>query len=240
MFPVLIIAVAFAGVALTALVAGRAGLRDLRSRLGRWRVEPRWYAMVLLPPGLILAVLFSLRTLVSPVFTPNLFPLGLLFGLAPGFLEEMGWMGFAFPRLQEKRSPLAAGILLGVLWGLWHMPVVDSLGAAAPHGAYWLPFFLAFIAAMTALRVLIVWVYTNTNSVLLAQLLHASSTGSLVIFGAAQTTPAQETFWYALYALTLWVVVAIVVHACGKELVRRTRPVASASGATSLSWYTGR
>jgi hypothetical protein len=55
------------------------------------------------------------------------------------------------------------------------------LGAASPHGAYWLPFFLAFAAILTTMRVLMVWVYRNTGSVLLAQLMHASSTASVVV-----------------------------------------------------------
>jgi hypothetical protein len=71
------------------------------------------------------------------------------------------------------------------------------------------------------MRVLIVWVYVNTRSVLLAQLLHASSTGSLVVLGAAHASPAQETLWYAVYAACLWIVVAIVVRMCGPRLMRR-------------------
>ena len=53
--------------------------------------------------------------------------------------------------------------------------------------------------AMTAMRVLIAWIYTNTKSVLLAQLMHVSSTGSLVLFSAARVTALQEAMWYALY-----------------------------------------
>jgi uncharacterized protein len=116
---------------------------------------------------------------------------------------------------------LATGILLGVLWGLWHLPVVDSLGAAAPHGEYWLPFFLAFVALVTAMRVLIVWVYCNTRSVLLAQLMHASSTGSLVVLGPTHISPAQEALWYGVYAAVLWVLVGIVASMYGTALVRR-------------------
>jgi membrane protease YdiL (CAAX protease family) len=129
-------------------------------------------------------------------------------------------MGFAFPKLQLQYSPLSAGILLGVLWGLWHLPVVDSLGAAAPHGIYWLPFFLAFIALVTAMRVIIVWIYTNTGSLLLAQLMHVSSTASLVVLGPAHVSPAQEALWYAIYAAVLWILVAIVVQRYGKRLTR--------------------
>lgn len=90
---------------------------------------------------------------------------------------------------------------------------------------YWLPFFLAFIAILTAIRVLIVWVYSNTNSVLLAQLMHASSTGFLVILGPAHVSPAQEALWYAVYAAVLWMVVALVIARYGKHLVRHPMQV---------------
>jgi CAAX protease family protein len=176
---------------------------------------------LLTPPVLILAVLLTFRTLVSPVFTPSLFLLGISFGIVPGFLEEVGWMGFAFPRMQGKRNALAASLLLGVLWGLWHAPVVDYLGAATPHGVYWVPFFLAFVAILTAMRVLIVWVYSNTGSLLLAQLMHVSSTASLVLLDPARVSPAQETLWYAVYAAVLWIVVALVAARYGKRLVRQ-------------------
>ena len=98
--------------------------------------------------------------------------------------------------------------------------MVDYLGAAVPHGVYWLPFFLAFIAILTAIRVLIVWVYSNTSSVLLAQLMHASSTGFLVILGPSHVSPAQEALWYAVYAAFLWMVVALVIARYGTCLVR--------------------
>lgn len=235
LFPVIVIGVCLVGLALTGITGGRSGLRDLLSRMGRWRVDARWYAALLIPPGLILAVLLSMRSLVSPVFAPNLFLLGIVFGLFPGFFEEVGWMGFAFPKMRARRSALGAGLLLGVLWGLWHAPVVDYLGAAAPHGVYWLPFFLAFIAILTAMRVLIVWVYSNTNSVLMAQLMHASSTGFLVILGPAHASPAQEALWYAVYAVVLWMVVALVIARYGKRLVRQPMQVKTMQTAITRS-----
>jgi uncharacterized protein len=223
LFPVLVVGVGMLGILLTAIVNGRNGLRDLSSRMRRWRVGVGWYAAALfIPPALILLVLRSMSSLVSPAFAPGFFALGVVFGLVPGFFEEIGWMGYAFPKLvAQQRSALAAGVLLGVLWGLWHASVVDYLGAAAPHGAYWLPFFLAFIALVTAMRVLIVWVYSNTQSVLLAQVMHFSSTGSLVVLSAVQASPGQEALWYAIYAATLWIAVALIVALYGKDLVGR-------------------
>jgi len=125
----------------------------------------------------------------------------------PGSFPRLGWTGFAFPKMSFKLPPLRAAILLGLLWELWHAPVINFLGTAVPHGAYWLHFFVAFTAAMTAMRVLISWLYTHTKSIPLAQLMHACSTGSLVVFSPPTATAPQEAFWYATYAAALWLLV---------------------------------
>jgi membrane protease YdiL (CAAX protease family) len=174
----------------------------------------------LIPPLLVLIVLLCLQSFVSPVYTPNRFLVGLAFGIPAGFFEEIGWMGFAFPKMQVKLPALGAAVLLGIFWGVWHMPVIEYLGTATPHGAYWLPFFLSFTAAMTALRVLIAWLYSNTRSVLLCQLMHVSSTGSLVIFSPPRVSAAQEAFWYAVYAAALWMAVALLALVYGTKNLR--------------------
>jgi len=220
MFPAMLLGPSIIGILLTHLVDGSNGLRDLFSRMRRVRVPARWYAALLIPPVLVLTVLSCMKTFVSPVFAPNRFFIGMGFGFVAGFFEEIGWMGFAFPRMRRPDNALAPTILLGLLWGCWHIPVIDYLGTATPHGSYWLPFFLAFTAVLTAMRVLISWVYSNTNSVVLAQLLHAFSTGSLVVFSPPGASAAQESLWYAIYAAALWLLVAIVAATYGKRLSR--------------------
>lgn len=224
MFPVMLLGPSFAGIVLTRIVDGNSGLRDLFSRMFLARVPASWYTTLLIPPVLVLAVLLLLERFVSPVFAPNRFFMGILFGIPAGFLEEIGWMGYAFPKMRSQSSWLAPSILLGLLWALWHLPVINYLGTATPHGVYWLPFFLAFTLAMIAMRVLIAWIYTNTKSVLLAQLMHVSSTGSLVLFSAPRVTAMQEVIWYALYGTVLWVAVAIVLSISGtRQRSRSTR-----------------
>jgi membrane protease YdiL (CAAX protease family) len=218
MFPVMLLGPSLAGIVLTRIVDGKSGLRDLFARMFLARVPAGWYTALLIPPVLVLTVLLFLERFVSPVYAPNHFFMGILFAVPAGFLEEIGWMGYAFPKMRSQSNGLAPSILLGLLWALWHLPVIDYLGTANPHGLYWLPFFLAFTLAMTAMRVLIAWVYTNTTSVLLAQLMHVSSTGSLVLLSAPRVTAVQEVMWYSLYGTVLWVAVAMVVKTFGRRL----------------------
>lgn len=223
MFPAMLLGPSGAGVLLTAIVDGKDALRSLISSLFRVRVPVRWYAALLIPPVLILGVLALLQRLVSSVYAPNLFLPGVLFGIPAGLLEEIGWTGYAFPKMRSRTEGLSASIGLGLLWSLWHLPVIDYLGTTTPHGSYRWPFFCAFTVAMSAMRVLIALVFTNTNSVLLAQLMHISSTGSLVLFSPLRVTAGQEVTWYAVYGSALWIAVAIVASVFGRRLTRHER-----------------
>jgi len=221
MFPIMLLGPCLTGITLTRMIGGRSGLNELFSQMWRIRVG-LWYAGLLIPPSLILIVLLCLKSFVSPIYAPNRFFIGIAFGVLAGFLEEIGWMGFAFRALSGGRSELSAAVLIGLLWGFWHLPVIDFLGTATPHGSYLLSYFLAFIAVMTAMRVLIAWLYANTTSIFLTQLMHVSSTGWLVAFSPIAVTARQEAIWYGVYAGVLWVVVALVVFKNGVRLTHTT------------------
>jgi uncharacterized protein len=210
MFPVMLLGPSSSSIFLTwFLNAPGGGLPDLFRRTRRASVG-YWYLALLIPPAVVLTVLFFLKTRVSPDFAPNAFLIGIAFGLPAGFFEEIGWTGYAFPKMRDAMGPLKASIILGLIWSAWHIPVIDYLGTATPHGSFWLPFFLAFAAAMTAIRVIIGWIYTHTGSVLLAQLLHAVSTGSLVVFSPPHASAGEEALWYTVYACVLWVLVGLI------------------------------
>jgi membrane protease YdiL (CAAX protease family) len=219
-FPLLLIGPSLAGIVMAYLVDGKSGLRDLFSRMSLWRVGARWYSAILVFPVLILAVQLGLVSILSWDFAPYFFPMGFLIGLLAGFFEEIGWTGFALPKMQLKHSALAVGIYLGVIHSVWHL-AADYLASSGARGVYWLPHFAMFLVSMTAMRVLVVWVYANTRSVLLAQLMHASSTGFLSILVPLSLSPANDTIFYAVYAVILWIAVAIVVAKYGKHLVQQ-------------------
>jgi membrane protease YdiL (CAAX protease family) len=217
MFPAMLLGPSCSALLLTRAIDGPSGLRDLFARLSRFRLPLRWYGLLLLPPILIFAALIFMKAIVSPAFTPNRFYLGILFGFPAGLLEEIGWTGYAFPKMRSQHSGFASSMLLGLLWGCWHLPVINYLGSATPHGDTWFKFFLAFALAMMAMRVLIAWMYDNTQSVLLAQLMHISSTGSLVVFSPSAVSAMQEVRWYSLYGVVLWLVVGSIVRLAGRR-----------------------
>jgi len=204
-----------AGILLIGLVYGRAGFRELLSRLLRWRVGVRWYAVALLPaPLLAVAVLFALSQ-TSMIFTTDDKAGLVLSGIAAGLttvFEEIGWTGFAVPRLRRRYSILTTGLIVGIVWGAWHF--LQGLWISGAYsGALPLAFFLPLsvssgVAQLTAYRVLLVWVYDRTGSLLVVTLMHASLTASTVfIFRPLATGVSYLTYAWVL-AAALWVVVA--------------------------------
>jgi len=133
-----------AGLAMTALLNGRAGLRQLKASLALWRVGIRWYAVALLTmPLAMVAVLWPLGDFVDPAFAPRFqWPLFAI-GLVAGSFEEAGWTGFATPRLLARQGLLATGLSLGLLWALWHV-LVDFRQNFNPLGTAWLLEFAVF------------------------------------------------------------------------------------------------
>jgi membrane protease YdiL (CAAX protease family) len=211
-----------AGPLMTGLIYGRAGLREFLSRLLRWRVGARWYAVALLTtPILVIPILFAL-SLISPVFLPAAFTtdntvalllLGLLAGGMGGFLEELGWIGFAVPTVKPRHGVLATGLIVGALWAAWHVPVT-VLAAISPSGALsWfilLPPLCFYVAVLPVFRVLMVWVYDRTESLLVGILMHTSLAASTFVILQPPATGVALITYYLVLAAVLWVVVAAV------------------------------
>lgn len=200
-----------AGLVLTALLEGRAGLHWLRARLVHWRVGLRWYLVALMTmPLLLLATLWPLSIFLDPAFSPRFqWPLFAI-GLVAGSFEEVGWTGFAAPRLLHRQRLFVAGLWLGLVWALWH-GLVDFRQNSCALGSLWLlEFALFYVGALTAYRLLMTWVYANTQSLLLAVLMHASFTGWLFVLYPA-TSLEQGLVWQTGFTVALWVAVAVAM-----------------------------
>jgi membrane protease YdiL (CAAX protease family) len=212
-----------ASILLTIVFYKRAGLRDLLSRLLLWRVGLRWYMAALFIAPLVEAGVLLILSLISPVFLPKIFltvdkiPLlisGLTIGLVGGLVEELGWTGFATPRLRMRFGILTTGCMMGVMWGVWHMPQMWWVGRTSNDtiapALFLTLYFLLAIVQLTAFRILMVWVYSRTKSLLVAVLMHASYIFSTLFVFAPPTTGVPFLTYSGTFTIILWLIVAMV------------------------------
>ncbi|HEY0604289.1 MAG TPA: CPBP family intramembrane glutamic endopeptidase [Herpetosiphonaceae bacterium] len=213
-----------AAILLTATTEQWVGVRKLLGRLLIWRVGIHWYLFVLMWP----AVLSLLTTAVHVVLghaAPNfahpplldLYPLPPNLGLIAWWVlvplivvqqlvvsspmgEEIGWRGYALPRLQARTSPLGASIILGLIWSVWHLPLYLTRGHPLAGEFFgWLPL------GLIPTTILFTWVFNHTRgSLLLALLFHAAINLTDLFLARTATLPLISP------ALT-WVVALLVV-----------------------------
>jgi membrane protease YdiL (CAAX protease family) len=209
---VMLSAPCIAGLFLKRIVDGKEGVKQLFSSISRWKVSIRWYAAALvIIPALLVPIIYSF-VLISKNYSPGLMvATGIGAGLIGGFFEEIGWTGFALPKLQSKFTPFVAGIILGIIHTVWHL-LADYLGGISFYKELYLFHFLLWIITLTAFRLLAVWIYNHSKSLLLAQLTHASFTGSQLIFGPPAVTPTESVLWYGAFAVALCIVVSIIIR----------------------------
>jgi membrane protease YdiL (CAAX protease family) len=230
-----------AAVIVAAQESGRAGVRLLLSRIVRWRVAPIWYGVAILGPLVITLAAMALHVALGGQM-PGI---GALIGALPVVLvtavymlifvalgEEVGWRGYALPALQARYGALLASLILGVLWGLWHLPVFFNPDTLYSN----LPFFL-FLSYLIPFTILITWVFNSTGgSVLVAMIVHAFMNASIVAWrglpeylaepaSAAEAT-ARNVHVHLMLIVVLWVAAAAIVVIYGpSDLSRRPRQV---------------
>ncbi len=232
MIPAMLGGPSVAAILMTALVSGKAGFHELFSRLLMWRVNVRWYAVALLSAPLVFVVVHTVLSLTSPVFLPSLITttsgkapfllMGIVSALMVGFFEELGWTGFAIPEVRRRHGILATGLIVGVLWGLWHYPLFAGSGPTyeALFRAMLVPVLLS--SFLPPFRVLMVWVYDRTESLLVAILMHGSLPVGLLIFMSAHTTEVEDLIHDLVRAAVLWLIVAAVMVVNRRTLARRS------------------
>jgi uncharacterized protein len=241
LLPIVVIAMlagpSVAGVAATALFLGKRGLHDLGRRCRKARVGARWYAVALLTAPLVVSGVLMALSLMSPVFRPGLFTvsdpsshlvLGLMTGIVAGLFEELGWTGFAVPRLRLRYGVVVTGLMVGLVWGAWHLLVV-WWGSAETSGSLSMAVYLPSMAFafLVPYRVLMVWVYDRTDSLLLAMWMHASLTASVRIFDPVPISGWSIVVYSLSLGAALWVVimtVAVFPGAFSRSTAPRSEP----------------
>lgn len=223
---------ALAALLAAALTGGRPALRDLGSRLVRWRVGWRWYLVVILGPAVFSLAIAGVYTLLggswasaAPPVLIGETPLAMLpillviLTITDGLGEELAWRGFALPRLLVRHDALIASLILGVLWALWHLPLVWTEGASMYHRPVWL-----LLLDIPAMSVIFTWVFLHTRgSVLLAMLLH----GATNLFGVSPDVIGTGELTLPLLAVAAkWALIVVLIVVAGPNLARGARPEA--------------
>lgn len=164
----------------TAIADGRPGLRAWARRLWNWKVGWKWYVGILLgvPAAMVLSGLVvaggevqALTAAVVPGLVVGLFVQMVTTGLA----EEPGWRDFALPRMQALVGAPLAALVIGVVWGVWHLPLFLTQWARWDDGD--VPWFrpVVFVAFCVVFNVVMTWVFNRTGQSLpMAMLLHVS------------------------------------------------------------------
>jgi membrane protease YdiL (CAAX protease family) len=229
-----------ASLIMTGLTLGKAGMVALLKRYLQWRVGWKWYlAPFLLAPALIIGGVYlnAALTGVPPDFNTVMaykifgksayLPLFILPFFIVDFIangEELGWRGYVLPRLQAKYGALSSALILGVIWGFWHLPKYLTHWNAVT--------FAWFMAHTTIVSVLYTWLYNSTKgSLLLVTLFHAASNATGVFMPMANTASSGNMGAYVIFILLEIAAATIIVIATGPERLSRTEPMQEQSSA---------
>ncbi|RNC88515.1 MAG: CPBP family intramembrane metalloprotease [Allomuricauda sp.] len=189
---------------LTFISSGKKGLAELYSGLTRVKVKPIWFLAIFLPAVLttlthfIFSIFFEYNELTDiPTILINYLIISLFL-----VLEEVGWRGYALPRLLNSRSALKSSLILGLIWALWHFPFwTISPIEGAPE-----PFYIFYITGTLgaiAMAIILTWIFNNTRkSILFATLCHASFNATIGAITFDKTV--------AIYHNLIFVVLSII------------------------------
>jgi membrane protease YdiL (CAAX protease family) len=212
--------------AVSAAVGGRQEVETLCKRVAVWRVGIVWYLAALFIPALVALGAIGLHLLFGgtlPSFALlekqwYLIPIALITGMLLGgpLEEEFGWRGFAMVHLQKRYSALTASVIVGILWGLWHLPAF-LIPWSSQHG---LPVIM-FLLHDIALAILFTWIFNNTGgSIWMAMLAHAAFNLTITILPVTPSAAGSERP-LAFAVMLLYIAAIIVILAFGARTLTR-------------------
>jgi len=215
------------------LTGGIPAVKDIFNRIIRWRVKPFWYISSLLFTGVlglfaigIHMVLGGTNKVGELLPLNNLLP-SLLFQIFFFLLtEETAWRGFALPRLQAKFNSLSSSLILGILWGLWHIPLVfipDSFQSTVP--------FSGFILSAIATSIFMTWVFNHSRgSILIAAIFHGATDASIAFLNVM--TGDLRLFW--IFIIVQWIAVVIIILAQGAKYLSHSKDLSEITYPTKV------
>ena len=227
MLPLIALPISYIPAVLAVLLVRLGGEADdhraFRQRLTRWRIGWRSYIL-----GLLILPSAYLAGVALATFSGGMFPLHLeRFALLPLFLitnlgEEIGWRGYALPKLQQHFNSLVSSVLLGVGWAAFHW-VALAQNPSQPWG-----YVAVGSGSLIAMSIVMTWMFNHTGSVVLMVLLHATyDVVSIGVVPLVETTVPLLAF--ALSGVVLCLIAVILVVITGPQLGAPSGATASAN-----------
>ncbi|NRD77088.1 CPBP family intramembrane metalloprotease [Bacillus sp. BRMEA1] len=176
---------AFAAYLMNQVIGGKAAWINQRNSLKQTRVDWKWYIFILIgiPAAIFLGMIFLIGYMprfhdISSYFLGYPIKFIVIYFFGGPLAEEIGWRGFALPRMQARYGGLKASLLIGVLWALWHLPHFLTSAQRGGPGADLSIFYInlpIFIVMCIAISIIMTWVFNHTQgSLFMAILLHTS------------------------------------------------------------------
>lgn len=225
---------AISAIIATSIDSGKSGIRELFGRTIKWRVGVQWYLAAVFVPLILYLSAGGLHLLLGGSFSIdplNRYPFSQYSGYNPilaaivilllimvlgGGLEELGWRGYALPKLQSryKYSAIKSSLIIGVFWGFWHLPLFFIPGL--PQHGY---FFPAYLMGTIGVAFVFTWIYNNTQSIFVVILLHTMENFWFYTFALLPRT-AYPLYWL-LYLIVQWTFVIILILIFGATKLSR-------------------
>ena len=210
---------------LSFLIMGKTGIGKLFQPIRTWRVGFFWYVFALFfqvvvfyAGKLIDTLLGNLYEVTSPLHSVYgsqaalMAPMVILFAFPGAFAEELGWRGYVLPRLQNKYNALLSSIVIGIIWGAWHIPLLIYFGDLSVNN---IPGYVVAVVNFIPVAITYTWIYNNTKgSLLLVTLFHLGQQLSNNLLGQLPTYSDEILVW--IFAL------AIIVLEGVESFSRRT------------------
>ncbi len=209
-----------AAIVLTILRSRGQGLRDLLGGLGKWRVNWRWYVVALFFEPARWCLSLGIDRILGRSYELGPMPLQVVLGSAAAYMipvavvftipnavgEEIGWRGFALPRLRAWHGALAGTLVLGVFWGLWHIPAWIGQGLSLGFGPM-----AVRVLGLVATAFVFTWIYYGSGgSLVLVVLYHAAIASKNYIFPGLPTHTEEILLWLFVLVMiistrSLWI-----------------------------------
>jgi membrane protease YdiL (CAAX protease family) len=191
---------------------GFEGIKKLFRQLKHWNFEGKWYLVALFVFSLsILVSLFGMSTFSQSYIPAFSFSVLTFAVLLSALWEEIGWTGYAIPRLLKRFTPLKTAILFGVIHVFWHL-AADYWGASVFYGNLYryLAHFFLWMIGLIVLRIIIIWIYVRTKSLVLGWLTHFSYTGGQLFLVPLTLTAVETLLWNTAFVIVLLLAIVLL------------------------------